>query len=174
LAWRASKDWMDGKQVLLFYNNSSEVRDAILNEIVKDDLMNVATVSLLLKPCGTRNNSNKFVDEDFINNAHCVINLNWKDSDDFAISFFLPVNHGLGKMTKLIVIDAHQKKICYSTYLTSQWMQHKKVINPKSRQLLSVDDSSSSVSDNYCKETEDEYKLRFCINRENYQTPNGN
>ena len=173
LAWRALKDWMEGKQVLLFYNNSSEMRDAIVST-AENHLMEFAQVQFLLKPVASKTRLGQIASEDFFTDAHHIFNLNWKDSAEFAVSFFLPKDYGLGAMTKLVVIGAHDQKILHLTHLASQPIQQKEVANPSLRRFLLPSIPPNSVYDLRCQETEEEYKFKISMQRVKFESRNGN
>ena len=170
LAWKTLEDWMEGKQVLLFYNNSSDVSKAILDSL-KDHGCDKLCVNIVLKPVchKTRHRLGQTVSEDFFSDAHYVFNLNWKDLSEFSVSFLLAKNHGLDS-TIFFIVDKDNMTILYSTSLTSQSMQRKVVTNPNPRPLLQHRNVSNDLFDLRCQETEDQYKLKIVFPSENQQS----
>ena len=161
LAWKSLQQWMNGEEVLLFYTTDKNMRDAILSETWPD--IGISYVGFALKPVETktRYRPGQIVDEDFYSDAHCVSNLNWKESNDFAVSFFLAKNHRFGSTLKLFAIDYGSNRLLYSTSLTSQSMQRQVVINPNPRQF-SRPPSNPSIHPLQilsCQESDEDYKL---------------
>jgi hypothetical protein len=80
LAWKTQKDWMEGKQVLLFYCTSTVVRDAIMSSISEN--AHLSSVKFCLKPVGSKTCTDllgQIVDSNFFSDAHLVFNLNWNE-----------------------------------------------------------------------------------------------
>ena len=136
--------------------------------------MDYAQVQFLLKPVGSKPRLGQIASEDFFTDAHHIFNLNWKDSAEFAVSFFLPKDHGLGAMTKLVVIDVYDKKILYFTHLASQSMRKKEVTNPSPRRFLLPSIPPNYVYDLRCQETKEEYKFKISLSTVEFESRDGN
>ena len=176
LAWRTLKDWIEGKEVLLFYNNSNKMRDVLRSaKILCTDL---GLVKIVLKPIVTESHYNlgRSVSKNFFNDAHCVFNLNWKDSsaDDFAVSFLLAKDHGLDSTTHLLILDSESQTLLHFTSLTSQALRPKLVVNPNpSRRSFSPSNVSNPVYSLRCQESEDEYTLDVGMRKAKFRSPKG-
>ena len=166
LAWRTQRDWMEGKEVLLFYNDSSEFQEAILSV---NNFYESTRVNLILKPIASKSHHRPghIVSEDFFSNAHFVFKLNWKDSTDFVVSFLLTKDHGLGSTALLFVTNKDNNKILYFSELTSLSIQQKEVIKTQSCRFLPICNIANSLYDLRCKETEEEYRLSVGISLKN-------
>ena len=167
LAWKTLKTWMKGDQVLLFYNNNSEMRDAIL----KNQTTELICVQFILKEVGTRSHYrlDQTVNKDFFLNTHQVLNLNWKDSnadvDTFAVSFLLSKDHALNSATHLFIIDPGHKTLLYSTKLMAKSMQKELVTNLSPRRFAPPSAQSNLHRIVRCQESEEEYKILVDLRR---------
>ena len=174
LAWRTLKDGMEGKQVLLFYSNTSNIRDAIVN--ARNKSTDVSRVMFVLKPTNTDNSNRpgRIVGKSFYSNAHCVFHLNWKDSntEDLTASFLLAKDYDLHPSTELFLIDAESKILLYSTSLTSM---QRKVLNNRwpSRRALPPSLPSNPSLIVCCQESEEDFKLDFDLRRVKLQSSKG-
>ena len=112
-------------------------------------------VKFFLKSVGSKNRfrTGQIVSKHFLSNAHLVFNLNWKESEKFAVSFFLAKDHRFDATTQLFVIDAGNNKILIITSLKSQSMQQKCVKNPKpSRRFIPLANPSNADYFLRCKD----------------------
>ena len=167
LAWKTLKTWMKGDQVLLFYNNNSEMRDAIL----KNQTTELICVQFILKEVGTRSHYrlDQTVNKDFFLNTHQVLNLNWKDSnadvDTFAVSFLLSKDHALNSATHLFIIDPGHKTLLYSIKLMAKSMHRELVTNLSPRRFAPPSAQSNLHRIVRCQESEEEYKILVDLRR---------
>lgn len=159
LAWRTYKDWMQGKPVLLFYSDSSLLRDSIVSSSRTRSwrATDIPHVQLVLKS----SNSDGFPDLSLPKDSpddHCVFNLHWKSSSEFTVSFLLAKDHGLDSTTHLYVLDVPSRNILFSSKIEK--LEPKEVVNPNlySLQPFPIDDeggiSDSGLQVVRCRESE--------------------
>ena len=155
LAWRTYKDWMQGKPVLLFYSDSSFLRDSIL--IRSRRATDVSHVQLVLKSisddCCPAQSLSKASSDD-----HCVFNLQWKNPNEFILSFLLAKDHGLDSKTQLYIIGVPSRDILFTMNISN--LQPKEIVNPNLYSLQPFPiDVEGGISDSglqvvRCRETE--------------------
>ena len=168
LALKSLQQWMNGEEVLLFYD--SAIKNCMFADytrtmagLTSKSPIKFADVIFVLKTLD-RNNEKNYqaggkVDEYFFTNSHYVFNLNWKQSEEIALSFLLAKDHDLDSTTKFFIIDSRSKMIFHSSPLTYQLMQRQVVVNPNPQRFPRLAPYTSQ-DEFHCQESAEDYKLK--------------
>ena len=172
LAWKTIKQWMNGKEVLLYYTTDKKMLEAILKE--KDTELEISIVQFVLKSTdpNTHYRKGQVIDDNFFTGAQSIFNLRWNEpNNDLVISFLLSKDNGLDKKsTKLFVIEYRKKKILYSVYLRAKSMQRQNITNPKPNQFPLVQPPYFPPFPIRCHE--DQAKYTLILDKQSIKFPN--